>query len=370
MTVLHIIDSIDYSGSARQLLLLAKAQVDSTMVCCLGAETSWSAALREAGVKVHVLGWTRWLDFSAWWNLRSLVRDLAPDVIHAWRPLALRVLATVAPSFLPRVVMSGPLSSRGEFGWLDQTLAGRIGRLAVAGNTDRDQCIRLGIAPSMLRVVSPAVMAADGDRRHHALREESDTWSVNPTTAVSEQPDHSGEFIIAFVGNLERDEGCRQAIWAFDFLRQLYTNARLHVVGAGSQYDDARGLAHGLECAPQVDFLGELSNTTRVLQNADVVWVPSMANCGRQTALDAMALGGPVVGSDVPCLREMIRDGETGILTPVADIVQLARRTHALLQNAALRARIGQSAQAWVRQHCDLTTAVSRWNEIYQEIAA
>ncbi|MBI1830852.1 MAG: glycosyltransferase [Planctomycetes bacterium] len=351
MKILHLIDSLDYSGSSRQLCLLAKAQAGSAIVCCLGAETPWSASLREAGVAVHALGWTRWLDFSAWWNLRTLVRQAAPDVVHVWRHSALRTLAVAARDLLPRVVMSGPLSTEGEIGWLDCQLVQRVGRLAVAGASDRDRCVQQGIDAPMLRVVSPAIADAG-------------------LALSGGNPDRGGAFVIACVGNLERDEGGWQAVWAFDFLRQLYTDAILQMVGAGSQLDDLRALAHGLQNASHVEFLGARSDVAEVLRDADVVWIPSQANCGRQVALDAMACGRPVVASNVPCLREVIRDGETGFLSPVADIVQLARRTHTLFQDAGLRDRIGRSAQAWVRQHCALADAVARWHEIYREIAA
>ena len=48
-----------------------------------------------------------------------------------------------------------------------------------------------------------------------------------------------------------------------------------------------------------------------------------------------MAAGQPVVASDVPCLRELIRDGETGCLVPPGAPIALARRTRALLQDPA-----------------------------------
>src|ERR1700691_3263512 len=99
MKILHVIDSLDFNGSAQQLRTLAPALMsDATAleICCLGPETPWLHALRQAGVVVHALGWTRCFDPSVLWNLRAVLRETAPELIHVWRVPALRALAVVA----------------------------------------------------------------------------------------------------------------------------------------------------------------------------------------------------------------------------------------------------------------------------------
>jgi glycosyltransferase involved in cell wall biosynthesis len=111
------------------------------------------------------------------------------------------------------------------------------------------------------------------------------------------------------------------------------------------------------------------ADTERVLASADIVWVPSLTSIGRQAALDAMSLGKPVVASDVSCLRELIRDGETGLLATSGDVVSLARRTHALVLDPALRTRLGQTAREEVRRRFALADAVHVWREAYSKVA-
>src|SRR5207247_59213 len=97
---------------------------------------------------------------------------------------------------------------------------------------------------------------------------------------------------------------------------------------------------------------------------------PSRIDRGRQAALDAMAQGRAVVASDVPCLRELIRDGETGCLVAPGDPVALARRTRALLGNPELCARLGQAARADVLARFSLAQVVQRWQRLYNDLAA
>jgi hypothetical protein len=127
MKILHLIHSLDYGGDARRLSLLAPALAANgshVEICCLGGETPWAASLRAAGVPVHILGWTRWLDFSVFWNLRELLNDRCADVIHVWGLPALRALAIVAKRFLSRAVICEPLA--GERKWYDGQLLKQV----------------------------------------------------------------------------------------------------------------------------------------------------------------------------------------------------------------------------------------------------
>ncbi len=353
MKILHLIHSLDYSGSARQLQLLGPAQVNGNTaveVCCLGPDTPWSESLRQAGVAVHTLGWTRWLDFGALWNLREILRDAAPDLIHVWRLPALRTLAVVARSLLPRVVMSAPLPTNGKVPWWDRRLLQQVRCLAVASVSDQERCVQQGVVGPSLCVVPLAVEKRCQD----------------PFSAKG--PDTFAEIVC--VGKLERDEGFRQAIWALDILIQLLPNTQLHLVGTGAAQPALQLLAQGLQNAGNVHFQEAQADVSNLLARAAVVWVPSQANCGRQVALEAMALGRPVIASDVPCLREVIRDGETGFLAPVGDVVTFARRTRMLLQDRALRTRIGSNARQFVERQFPLADAVARWRDVYRSAAA
>ena len=117
-------------------------------------------------------------------------------------------------------------------------------------------------------------------------------------------------------------------------------------------------------------LLGNQIVTTEVLAAGDVCWVPTRIDRGRQAALEAMAMGRAVVASDVPCLRELIRDGETGYLVPPGDPVAIARRTRALLRDPELCTRVGFAAQKEVRARFGLPRVATRWHGLYNDVAA
>ena len=86
---------------------------------------------------------------------------------------------------------------------------------------------------------------------------------------------------------------------------------------------------------------------SRTLLIADCVVYPRILT--RTTALttplkplEAMAMGKPVAASDLPPMRELVRDRETGLTFPAGDEAAVAQACIALLEDAPLRARLGQ----------------------------
>lgn len=344
MKILHLIDSFEFNANTRQLQTLGPATRigDAAIeICCLGANTPALEALRRHGILAHALSWTRWFDPSVLFHLRSLIHESTPDVIHVWGLPALRTLAVVAADWLGRVVMSGGPTSTRALPWWDRRLLEQIPCITVAGESDRQRLLAAGVAPPQLHVMPPSLESL-------------------PASAARE----SGASIQ--IGCIEGSH--RHAIWGFDFVRLLFPTATLHLVGA--RQSEHATIVDGLDCTPFIHFLDDRLNVSATLDRFDVVWVPSLTDHGRQTALDAMARGKPIVASDVPCLREMIDDGETGFLVTPGDVVPLARRTRMLLEDAALRDRLGRAAQARVAQRFPLARTIDCWTNLYRRVAA
>jgi glycosyltransferase involved in cell wall biosynthesis len=353
MRVLHVINALDRGGSARQVRLLAPALAHAgcaVEVCCLGSGSRHVDELRGAGIPVHVLGWTRWLDATALWELRRLVRSGDFDVIHVWRLTALRSVAVAARASLPRVVVSAPVPRQGRLTIWDRWALRRVRCLALTGETERRQCAQNGLADLRWQTVCAAV-PVDG----HAS---------STAGAVPAYPRR-----IACMGRLEHGRGFREAVWAVDILHQVDPDLHLLIAGAGPRRPDLQEMIDRLGIG-NAHLLGSDAAADDVLAVADMCWVPSRIDCGRQAALEAMAMGRAVVASDVPCLRELIRDGDNGCLVPPGDPVALARRTLALLRDPALRARLGRAAQEEVLARCGLPRVVSRWQGLYNDQAA
>lgn len=124
---------------------------------------------------------------------------------------------------------------------------------------------------------------------------------------------------------------------------------RLVVAGSGTGMTAvvARVAAHGV--ADRVElrgFVGE-DEKLRLLQTAHVLASASEKEGWGLTVLEAAACGTPSVTSDVPGLRDAVRDGETGVLVPSGDVPAMAIALRRVLDDVALRERLGAAALRW-----------------------
>jgi glycosyltransferase involved in cell wall biosynthesis len=100
----------------------------------------------------------------------------------------------------------------------------------------------------------------------------------------------------------------------------------------------------------------------------DVLAMPSHWEGFGLTAAEAMAAGKPVVGTDVPGLREVVEDDVTGFLVPVGDPAALRERLHALLLDDAAAIRMGTSGLEKANRVFGLKTSQERWLAAYASL--
>jgi glycosyltransferase involved in cell wall biosynthesis len=101
----------------------------------------------------------------------------------------------------------------------------------------------------------------------------------------------------------------------------------------------------------RVLFLGTVHDMPRFYQACDVICVPSRAEPFGRVVIEAFASARPVVASAVGGIREIVKEGITGMLVPFGDVPQLAERLVLLLQNSALRDEIARNARADAESH-------------------
>jgi glycosyltransferase involved in cell wall biosynthesis len=357
--VLFVTGDLEYSGAAAQLALLAlgvpRGEIEPT-VCVLGDEGPLAPALRAASVRVEALGRRRGLDVRPLLRLRRLLAELRPDVVHAWKPRAVRALALAAGrGSRPLLVSHGlPVArARGPVpGRLDRWLLRRADCVLAAGPAEADRWRRVGLSEVKVRVVPPGVRPAAPER----------------APLLAPRPGTSGPYLLC-VGPLEAHKGHRDAIWAFDVLRRLYPDLRLLLAGSGPERPRLERFVASIRLGEIVHFVGAQEDLTGLLAQAEAVWVPSLADGGVHVALEAMAAGRPVVATHLPGLAEVVADGETGFLVPPGDKVNLARRTRLLLDDEARRRGMGEAGRRRAGRHFAAEAFVGGVAGLYRELA-
>jgi glycosyltransferase involved in cell wall biosynthesis len=102
-----------------------------------------------------------------------------------------------------------------------------------------------------------------------------------------------------------------------------------------------------------------------LIAGSDIVILCSEKEGIPRVLMEAMALGKPVVATDVIGTRELVVDGETGFLVPVGKIDMMAEKIQLLAYDVDMRVKMGAAGQHRVREHYDEKKIVDYLHEFY-----
>ncbi|MGQ9532872.1 MAG: glycosyltransferase family 4 protein [Desulfotomaculales bacterium] len=142
----------------------------------------------------------------------------------------------------------------------------------------------------------------------------------------------------------------------------------LWLAGDGRLEEKARREAARLGLGDRVRFLGPRRDVPELLARCHVFVLTSHWEGLPLTVLEAMRAGLPVVASDVGGVREAVADGETGFLVPRGAVTRLRERLRLLLEDPALRARLGAAGYARWRERFTLDRMLRETEAVYREV--
>jgi phosphatidyl-myo-inositol alpha-mannosyltransferase len=160
--------------------------------------------------------------------------------------------------------------------------------------------------------------------------------------SAAHEHDEDRPLRILFVGQAVQRKGLPVLLAAFEALRE-HVPATLTLVGANAQE-----IAHMSLEGSGVRALGKVSEQVKLheLEQADVLCAPSLSGESFGMVLtEAFAAATPVVASDIPGYRDVLRDGQDGVLTPPGDALALAETLRALALDPRRRLRMADSAR-------------------------
>src|SRR5438105_4238795 len=146
------------------------------------------------------------------------------------------------------------------------------------------------------------------------------------------------------------------------------TNARLVMVGDGSERTNAIHRARCLGVDQATVFVGKQPRIVDYLCAADVLLLPSEQESFGLAALEAMAVEVPVIASRVGGLPEVVDDGETGFLSAVGDVDKMASDAVRLLTDHDLRREMGQRARVSATSRYSTDLIIPQYIKFYERV--
>lgn len=191
----------------------------------------------------------------------------------------------------------------------------------------------------------------------------------NATEPPSGLPPHEAVHVL-YLSNLIPEKGADVFVSLANDLSPEFPNVPFVVAGASSDEDFHRGLLRRAEAlGDRMRFLGGVTDQSvkwELLSRAIVLVFPSSYPFEAQplTILEAMAVGTPVVAFDVGGVRDIVRDGVTGFIVPVGDVVALKQAVSVLLRNPALRERMAADSRRAFELQYSTSAFRQKWSAI------
>jgi glycosyltransferase involved in cell wall biosynthesis len=173
------------------------------------------------------------------------------------------------------------------------------------------------------------------------------------------------KIIIGMVARLNAIKDQETLIRAFDLVETTNPNLELWLIGEGNKRADLEELTTELELQDVVKFWGSRNDVPELLGKMDIYAFSTTPNEGFGIAvIEAMAANLPVVASDVPACREVLANGEAGLLVSPANPEALANTLHPLLRSQKQRNYWGEKAYAHSLSHYTSQACADQWYQI------
>lgn len=315
-----------------------------------------------AGVPVERVIIRRDLDPRLWRDLARRFRAARPDIVHTHLLHAdLYGIPAARHAGAPCVVTSRHNDDRFRhwlpMRWLNRWLWRQVsGGIAISDAIRRFSIEVEGAPVARVRTVryglDPQARPAPPAARH-TLR------------AALGLPDDTP--LIGSVCRLIAQKGLDHALDAFALVAAEFPAAHYVIAGEGPLRAALEAQAARLGLQERVHFLGWRDDAPAIFAALDLLLAPSLWEGFGLVFLEAMALGVPVISTQVSAIPEVIADGETGWLVPPGDAESLAGGLRAALGDPGERRRRGEAGRARLETQFTVDAMVERTLALYRE---
>jgi glycosyltransferase involved in cell wall biosynthesis len=296
----------------------------------------------------------------------KIVRSERADIVHciALRPVVLGGVAA-------RLAGTGALvlapTGLGHL-WIERGIAVRVARKIVSA-----------IVGSWLRGPRTRYLFENrDDPQEFGIRSDAADLTivggsgVDPANFPRSQEPASPPLKVAVVSRMIRPKGIAEAVEAVRRARGAGAPVELHLFGdpdPANPRSIPQATLEGWSAAPGVAWHGRVADVARVWHEHHIAMLLSYREGLPRSLVEAAAVGRPIVATDVAGCREVVRDGQEGILVPLGDIGAAARALTTLAADPDLRYRLGAAANARFHERFTADAVRQKVRNLYLSLA-
>lgn len=191
------------------------------------------------------------------------------------------------------------------------------------------------------------------------------------TTVFKPSPNKERTPVVLMASRMLWDKGVGEFVAAAKILQQEGVAARFVLVGDIDHENPSAVPASKLkewQDGKVVEYWGHRKNMLEVFQGAHIACLPSYREGLPKVLLEAAACGLPIVTTDTPGCREIVRDQINGLLVPVKDIKALAHALKNLIMDHALRSRMGETGRKIVENEFSQEKVIDETISLYNRL--
>jgi len=301
-------------------------------------------------------------DLRALWDLYRLIKAQQFDIVHGHSSKAgflARLAAKLADSRIVTVYSPHAISIsfNPKFWYLERFAGFLTNAILGVSRSERDELenYRL-VSRSKLRYATAGIEVA-------AYAGQFGGGDLRERIGVP-----AGTILIGSAGRITAQKDPATFLKAAAELLGSGVRAHFAWAGNGELKCESETLASELGIAEHVTFLGYCPDLRPFLDALDIFALSSRYESFGYVTCEAMAMGKPVVATNVSGSNELILHGETGYLVDIADVQGLAKAFHHLAGDRALCRRMGEAGRARARKHYDLRRMIRDVEQFYREL--
>lgn len=373
LNVLEMIDKPSLGGGQAVLLALARnldrGRFDVSV--CSGSGGPLEDEVRRLGLAFHPARFGKTPSAASGRDLARLLSAHQFDILHTHGGIAgLFGRRAARKAGIPVVVHTlhgihylhyRNLALRRLYIGLERSMSRATSAVICVSEADLEQARRHRLAPDdRLRLIRNGVAAAGRDDDPERVRRISALcFRLTP-----------GSPVVGTVARLHRQKGVEYFVRAAAAVLKKRPATMFVIVGGGPLEDRLKAEVSRLGLADRMILAGERSDALDWLSLFDVFVLPSLWEGLPLVLIEAAILGRPIAATDIDGTREIIRDGETGLLVPPADAPALAQAVLRLLEDPGLARRLGEAARKEIPPAFSLERMVSETERLYLDLAA
>ncbi len=364
----------DWYFCSHRLPLARAAKLAGFEVSVATRVQNHSDQIRNAGVELIPLNWRRkskwpWIELRAVLEIIKVYRSEKPDIVHhvALKPV---VYGSIAARLAG---ITGVVNAVAGLGFvfvskrlvakflrpvlktaLKFTLRGKHYRTIVQNPDDRDFLQHdLGIDPQSLVLIRGS--------------------GVDLSLFVP-QPEPEGMPVIILASRLIKEKGIWEFVEAAALFKSRKIPARFILLGAiDKENPNAIPEEQIIEWAQKgwIEWQGHRQDMPAALADSHIVCLPSYYGEGiPKILIEAAACARPIVTTDVPGCREVVKQNVNGFLVPILNSRAVADAIQVLVDNAELRREMGQRSREIAKSHFSIDSVVTQTKRVYSELLA